>query len=90
MVKVDTYKLMGTCNISTQNGGGLQVQAALDAPVYYYHPDHLVLVGTPTRLCEPFDAPKSAVCGFGERRKDFRDPQRENERYHKMIQDEEL
>ena len=32
---------MGTCNISTQNGGGLQAQAALDAPVYYYHPDHL-------------------------------------------------
>ncbi len=37
---------MGTCNISTQNGGGLQAQAALDAPVYYNYPYLLGLVGS--------------------------------------------
>ena len=60
---------MGTCNISTQNGGGLQAQAALDAPVYYNYPDHLVLVGTSTRLCDPLGPQKAqyAVLGRGGR-----------------------
>ena len=35
---IRTYKLMGTCNISTQNGGGLQAQAIFDDMVLYPSP----------------------------------------------------
>ncbi len=35
---IRTYKLMGTCNISTQNGGGLQAQAVFDDMVLYPSP----------------------------------------------------
>ena len=35
---IRTYKLMGTCNISTQNGGGLQAKAVFDDAVLYPSP----------------------------------------------------
>ena len=44
----DFWKVKNTtddCVMSLVNSGNLQAQAALDAPVYYYHPDLLGLVG---------------------------------------------
>lgn len=39
------------------------------APIYYYHPDHWGIVGTPARLCDPLGPPKAqyAVLGRGGR-----------------------
>ena len=70
----DFWKVKNTtddCVMSLINSGNLQAQAALDAPVYYYHPDHLVLVGSPTRLCDPLGSQKAqyAVLGRGGRMK---------------------
>lgn len=41
------------------------------APIYYYHPDHWGIVGTPARLCDPLGPPKAqyAVLGKGGRMK---------------------